>query len=163
MVKGLFSASTKTESTHFATNFLYPRANRKALHLIHSMPFVTHPFDLLAYSNHCIPSGGSQLTLHKILFHLRGFSPLSNIVPSSEYPLSKLYILILTYTYSFDILTKASSMSGCLANLINVCGFHSTVSTTTDPLRRVSLSSLNTGHSFSKCLKVSSSSSQNLH
>ena len=40
VVKGLFSASTKTESTHFATNFLYPRANRKALHLIYSMPFV---------------------------------------------------------------------------------------------------------------------------
>ena len=50
VVKGLFSASTKIESTLFATNFLYPRANRKALHLIYSMPFVTHPFNLLAYS-----------------------------------------------------------------------------------------------------------------
>ena len=51
----------------------------------------------------------------KILFNLRGFSPLCNIVHSSEYPLSDLYLFILTYTYSFDILIKASSMSGCLA------------------------------------------------
>ena len=143
--------------------FYTPEQTARLYTSIYSMPFVTHPFDLLAYSNHCIPSGGSQLTLHKMLFILRGFSPLSNIVHSSECPLSNIYLFILTYTYSFDILIKASSMSGCLANLINVCGFHSTVSTTTDPFRRVSLSSLNTGHSFSKCIKVSSSSSQNLH
>ena len=56
VVKGLFSASTRTELTLFAMNFLYPRANRKALHLNLLYAFCYSPLWLV----------GIQQSLHTV-------------------------------------------------------------------------------------------------
>ena len=64
--------------------------------------------------------------------------------------------------YSVDLTVRASFIPGILANFTRVEGDHSVVLITCDPFRRVNLFALNTGHSLSRWMKVSSSSSQNL-
>ena len=127
-----------------ATNFLYPRAPQWFYTSFARCLLLTAPLTLWYPAITEYRRGEVSwhyIYLYLYLYYLEfGHNQIINV--SGWISFSFVLCFTYFYTYSFDLLRRASSMSCCWANFNIAFGSHSTVSTFCNPFRRVSLSLL---------------------